>query len=104
MGGEDSRLITRLPSRQPIRYFQSYFETYNCHLKLHPQHTLQFELGRAVVGQWGSLISHVLYVKQGTYQHVAILDAGMTDLIRTDVCHAFHQDREDHFGCSGSRL
>ncbi|MDE6348647.1 MAG: diaminopimelate decarboxylase, partial [Bacteroides sp.] len=50
-----------------------------------------FELGRAVVGQCGSLISQVLYVKQGTNKQFAILDAGMTDLIRPALYQAFHK-------------
>ena len=64
---------------------------YNSHLKLRPHQTLHFELGRAVVGQCGSLISQVLYVKQGTNKQFAILDAGMTDLIRPALYQAFHK-------------
>jgi diaminopimelate decarboxylase len=60
-------------------------------LKLRPYQTLHFELGRAVVGQCGSLISKVLYVKQGTRKKFAILDAGMTDLIRPALYQAFHK-------------
>ncbi len=70
------------PNRQAIPNFTEYFATYHKHLKLRPQQTLHFELGRAVVGQCGSLISKVIYVKQGTNKQFAILDAGMTDLIR----------------------
>ncbi|WP_288883853.1 diaminopimelate decarboxylase, partial [uncultured Bacteroides sp.] len=79
------------PNRQSIPDFKSYFETYNSHLKLRPHQTLHFELGRAVVGQCGSLISQVLYVKQGTNKQFAILDAGMTDLIRPALYQAFHK-------------
>ena len=79
------------PNRQPIPDFKSYFETYSSHLKLRPHQTLHFELGRAVVGQCGSLISQVLYVKQGTNKQFAILDAGMTDLIRPALYQAFHK-------------
>ena len=52
---------------------------------------MHFELGRAVVGQCGSLISKVLYVKQGHNKQFAILDAGMTDLIRPALYQAYHQ-------------
>lgn len=79
------------PNRQPIPDFKNYFETYNSHLKLRSYQTLHFELGRAVVGQCGSLISQVLYVKQGTNKQFAILDAGMTDLIRPALYQAFHK-------------
>ena len=79
------------PNRQPIPNFAEYFSTYHKHLKLRPQQTLHFELGRAVVGQCGSLISKVIYVKQGTNKQFAILDAGMTDLIRPALYQAYHK-------------
>lgn len=79
------------PNRQPIPNFTEYFSTYHKHLKLRPQQTLHFELGRAVVGQCGSLISKVIYVKQGTNKQFAILDAGMTDLIRPALYQAYHK-------------
>jgi diaminopimelate decarboxylase len=79
------------PNRQPIPDFKSYFATYAGQLKLRPNQTLHFELGRAVVAQCGSLISKVLYVKQGTNKQFAILDAGMTDLIRPALYQAYHK-------------
>ena len=79
------------PNRQPIPNFAEYFSTYHKHLKLRPQQTLHFELGRAVVGQCGSLISKVIYVKRGTNKQFAILDAGMTDLIRPALYQAYHK-------------
>ncbi|WP_455673715.1 diaminopimelate decarboxylase [Phocaeicola sp.] len=79
------------PNRQPIPNFAEYFSTYHKHLKLRPQQTLHFELGRAVVGQCGSLISKVIYVKQGANKQFAILDAGMTDLIRPALYQAYHK-------------
>ena len=79
------------PNRQAIPNFTEYFATYHKHLRLRPQQTLHFELGRAVVGQCGSLISKVIYVKQGTNKQFAILDAGMTDLIRPALYQAYHK-------------
>lgn len=79
------------PNRQPIPDFKAYFETYATHLKLRSYQTVHFELGRSVVGQCGSLISRVLYVKQGTNKQFAILDAGMTDLIRPALYQAYHK-------------
>lgn len=79
------------PNRQAIPNFTEYFATYHKHLKLRPQQTLHFELGRAVVGQCGSLISKVIYVKQGANKQFAILDAGMTDLIRPALYQAYHK-------------
>ena len=60
-------------------------------MKLRSYQTLHFELGRSVVGQCGSLISRVLYVKQGVNKQFAILDAGMTDLIRPALYQAYHK-------------
>ena len=58
----------------------------------HPnRQTLHFELGRSVVGQCGSLITRVIYVKQGTNKQFAIADAGMTDLIRPALYQAYHK-------------
>lgn len=79
------------PNEQSIPDFESYFAVYANHLKLRQHQTLHFELGRAVVGQCGSLISKVLYVKQGSKKQFAILDAGMTDLIRPALYQAYHQ-------------
>lgn len=79
------------PNRQAIPDFADYFATYTQHLKLRPQQTLHFELGRSIVGQCGSLISKVLYVKQGTNKQFAILDAGMTDLMRPALYQAYHK-------------
>ena len=79
------------PNRQAIPNFTEYFATYHKHLRLRPQQTLHFELGRAVVGQCGSLISKVIYVKQGANKQFAILDSGMTDLIRPALYQAYHK-------------
>lgn len=79
------------PNRQPIPDFAEYFATYHKHLRLRPQQTLHFELGRSVVGQCGSLITKVTYVKQGTNKQFAIVDAGMTDLIRPALYQAYHK-------------
>jgi diaminopimelate decarboxylase len=79
------------PNRQPIPNFTDFFGVYAKHLHLRPGQTLHFELGRSIVGQCGSLISRVLYVKEGTNKQFAILDAGMTDLIRPALYQAYHK-------------
>ena len=79
------------PNRQSIPNFAEYFAIYHKHLKLYPGQTLHFELGRAVVGQCGTLVTRVLYVKQGAYKQFAIVDAGMTDLIRPALYQAYHK-------------
>lgn len=79
------------PNRQPIPNFKDYFDTYAKKLKLRDGQKLHFELGRAVVGQMGSLITKTLYIKQGTGKQFAIVDAGMTDLIRPALYQAYHK-------------
>lgn len=79
------------PNRVPIPDFKSYFDTYARHLRLRPGQTLHFELGRSVVAQCGSLITRTLYVKQGAVKQFAIVDAGMTDLIRPALYQAYHK-------------
>lgn len=79
------------PDNEPIPNFKAYFDTYATHLRLRKGQQLHFELGRAVVAQCGSLITRLLYVKQGTAKQFAIVDAGMTDLIRPALYQAFHK-------------
>ena len=79
------------PDKHPIPNFSSYFNTYAKYLNLSDGQQLHFELGRAVVGQCGSLITRVLYVKQGAIKQFIIVDAGMTDLIRPALYQAHHQ-------------
>lgn len=79
------------PDGHPIPDFAGYFATYAKYLKLRPEQTLHFELGRSITGQCGSLISKVLYVKQGRNKQFAILDAGMTELIRPALYDAYHR-------------
>ncbi len=79
------------PNHFPIPDFEAYFKVFRKHLQLKPSQTLHFELGRAVVAQCGSLISRVLYVKEGTSKKFAILDAGFTELIRPALYQAYHR-------------
>ena len=79
------------PNNTPIPDFKAYFDTYAKHLKLRPGQTLHFELGRAVVGQCGSLITRTLYIKEGAVKKFAIVDAGFTDLIRPALYDAYHK-------------
>lgn len=79
------------PDREPIPDFKDYFNTYALHLHLREDQHLHFELGRSVVAQCGTLITRLLYVKQGSYKQFAIVDAGMTDLIRPALYQALHK-------------
>ena len=79
------------PDGKPIPDFGKYFDTYAANLKLRPGQQLHCELGRAVVGQMGSLITRVLYVKQAHVKQFAIVDGGMSDLIRPALYDAHHE-------------
>lgn len=79
------------PSQNPIPNFKAYFDTYRQNIKLRPGQQLHFELGRAVVGQCGNLITRVLYIKSNAIKNFCIVDAGMTDLIRPALYDAFHK-------------
>jgi diaminopimelate decarboxylase len=78
------------PDENPIPDFASYFAIFEQNLKLFPGQKLHFEPGRSIVAQCGSLISRVLYVKEGKSKDFVIVDAGMTDLIRPALYHAHH--------------
>ena len=78
------------PAAHPVPDFDDYFRVFHDHLRVRPGQEIHFELGRSIVGQCGSLISRVLYVKQGVNKKFVILDAGFTDLIRPALYGAHH--------------
>lgn len=76
---------------QQIPDFTAYFKIFNDFLNVRANQEVHFELGRALVGQCSSLISQVLYVKNGKKKNFIILDAGMTELMRPALYQAYHQ-------------
>ena len=78
------------PSENPIPDFKAYFSVFMDCLQLRDGQSLHFELGRSIVAQCGSLMTRVLYVKQSVDKHFAIVDAGMTELIRPALYGAYH--------------
>lgn len=79
------------PNENGIPDFASYFGLFEEHLNLKDHQQLHFELGRSIAGQCGSLISRVLYTKKGRSKNFAIVDAGMTELIRPALYRARHR-------------
>ena len=79
------------PDGKPIPDFEAYFDTYVRNLRLREGQHVHFELGRAIVGQMGSLITKVLYVKKCHVKQFCIVDAGMSDLIRPALYDAHHE-------------
>ncbi len=77
------------PNHLPVADFRSYFDVFKRHLDCKcPVH---FEPGRSIVAPCGTLISRVLYVKDGLHKQFAILDASMTELLRPALYHAWHR-------------
>lgn len=79
------------PNRQPIPEFETYLKTLRKMMKLREGQTLHVEPGRSVVGQCGSLITKVLYIKEGVKRNFAVVDAGFTELIRPALYQAYHK-------------
>jgi diaminopimelate decarboxylase len=71
--------------------FVKYFSTFRDNITLKHDQILHFEPGRSIVGQCGSLISKVLYVKNGNNKKFVVIDAGMTDLLRPALYQAYHK-------------
>lgn len=79
------------PDRETVPDFESFFRIFDQYLETRDDQQVHFELGRSVVGQCGSLISQVLFVKEGITTNFAVIDAGMTELIRPALYQASHE-------------
>nr|WP_262908636.1 diaminopimelate decarboxylase [Hymenobacter translucens] len=78
------------PDTNPVPDFEAYFDVFARHLVRRPGQQLHVELGRAIVAQCGTLVSRVLYVKHSQQTQFAILDAGMTELMRPALYQSYH--------------
>ena len=78
------------PDKEAIIDFAAYFKVFHTFLEPRKDQEVHFELGRAIVAQCGNLMSKVLYIKNGINTNFAILDAGMTELIRPALYQAYH--------------
>lgn len=79
------------PNHLSIPAFDNYFAAIHSLLQVRPGQQVHFEPGRSIVAQCGTLISRVLYVKEGETKKFAILDAGFTELIRPAMYDAYHR-------------
>jgi diaminopimelate decarboxylase len=52
---------------------------------------LALEPGRYIVGNAGLLVARVQYIKENAFRRFVITDAGMNDLIRPPLYHAWHE-------------
>ncbi len=79
------------PDTNTIANFEGYFKVFKDFLNVKPGQEVHFELGRALVAQCASLVSRVLYVKNGQKKNFLVLDAGMTELMRPMLYQAYHE-------------
>ncbi len=79
------------PDENAVNDFMSFFAIYDKFLERRKGQEVHFELGRALVAQCGSLISRILYVKNGLKKNFLVLDAGMTELMRPALYQAYHK-------------
>jgi diaminopimelate decarboxylase len=78
------------PDTHAVADFKNYFDVFKKNLKVRTNQRVHFELGRSITGQCGSLVTKVLYTKEGHNTAFAIVDAGMTELLRPALYQAKH--------------
>jgi len=79
------------PEQYPFSDFSSYFRVFGKFINHISNQHIHFELGRSIVGQCGYLVARVLYVKEGQHTKFAVVDAGMTELIRPALYQVTHK-------------
>jgi diaminopimelate decarboxylase len=79
------------PTANPVPDFAAFFKLVAENLNVSKEVKIHFELGRSMVGQCGSLVTRVLYVKKGQEKQFVIVDAGMTELMRPALYQAVHR-------------
>ncbi|MEX0945351.1 MAG: diaminopimelate decarboxylase [Balneolaceae bacterium] len=79
------------PDKNSIPDFKAFFGVFDRKLEIRQGQQIHFELGRSIVGQCGSLVSRVLFIKEGFTTQFAVIDAGMTELIRPALYQASHR-------------
>lgn len=79
------------PDGNPVPDFEKWFEVIAGKLRHRPDQKVSVEPGRSIVAQCGSLVTRVLFVKNGETKAFLITDAGMNDLIRPALYGAYHK-------------
>jgi len=79
------------PDEEALPDFKTYFNIFHKFLDRKPGQKVHFELGRSIVAQCGNLIARVVYIKKGLNTKFAIVDAGMTELMRPALYQSYHQ-------------
>lgn len=79
------------PDTNPILAFKPFIDAIIDNLDLSLCRFVIIEPGRSLVAQCGTLLTHVIYVKEGIGKKFIILDAGMNNLIRPALYGAHHR-------------
>jgi len=79
------------PERNPIPDFYAWMEALRVHLPREVIEIISLEPGRSIVGQCGVLIGEVQYIKNLSFHPLAILDIGMTEILRPALYGARHK-------------
>ncbi len=78
------------PNEELIADYESWFKAITSSIKLKEYQKILIEPGRSIVAQCGTMVSRVLFVKNGVNKDFLILDAGMNDLIRPAFYGSYH--------------
>ncbi len=79
------------PERFPIPPFHTWMAAIRSHLPTSLIPVIYLEPGRSIVGQCGQLIGEVQYIKNRDTHPIAILDVGMTEILRPALYGARHK-------------
>lgn len=79
------------PDGHPVPEFELWFKTLRDNLRCRKDQAVHVEPGRALVAQCASLLSRVIFVKEGERRNFMILDTGMNDLLRPALYQAYHK-------------
>lgn len=79
------------PEKNPIPNFKDWMQAIRKHLPISKYPKLCLEPGRSLVAQCGKLIGQVQYIKIRNDQKIALLNVGMSDLIRPMLYGAYHK-------------
>lgn len=82
------------PNQDLIPDFRGYFNAFKAGLNRR-NIEVHFELGRSIIAQCGKLYTKVLYVKESENKSFAVVDAGMTELLRPALYNAYHHIQFD---------
>lgn len=92
------------PDGNPVPDFEKWFRIIDRKLVRRKDQRVSIEPGRSLVAQCGSLVTRVLFVKNGETKTFLITDAGMNDLIRPALYGAYHKIENISAAYAGLRV